>query len=1532
MSSLPASPASSDLVSVIVPAYNHQAFVAEAIESVLAQQVEFELIVIDDGSTDRTPEIVDQYRADPRVQVIHQRNAGSHAAINRGLSLARGRYVAILNSDDRFAPNRLATLVALARSRHPLPTFAVTGVRLIDGLGQVVEDVAHPWLVMYRQILEVWGREQDPLQTLLWGNFAVSTSNLFADRVLIDTLGPMRPRRYVLDWEYALRALARCPEAFVFRPDLPLLDYRMHGNNTILRGAVRNHLEAAHLLRSAIAAAWGPKLARPLRRIALLERFLRREEWLHRIHENKVLAASLNDVKQERDAAHAALAQGLENIETLKDQLRAAWTDVAASNERERLLDERLHARDAELQVTRSARDALLARTAHAEAEIRAMRASVSWRITSPLRRLMTYSRNRPALRRALLAARRVAAAAYRTVRGGAVAAPAGQGAGAHALAGPGDPAVPGTPLSPRCTADYAVWLAAEARALEALKAQAPRLVAALPQRPRFSIVVPVFDTDPAMLAAMLDSVSAQWYPDWELCVCDDASTRADTRALIDRRVQEEADAAQRESRARRFRFVRRERNGHIVTASNEALGLAQGDWVVLLDHDDLLAPHALLRLAQTIAEQPDAQLIYTDEDKLDEQGLRCLPFFKPDWSPALLVTQNYIGHLVCVRRALVRAVGGFRDETEGSQDYDLLLRIAQHLGNPPAGGRLDGRAAILHLPEVLYHWRMHAGSTSSSSGAKPYAHEAGRLALERALDTRYGDAFDWVEDGRFLFTYAPRFRRPDGLKVSLIVPTRDRIDLLDACVRSLRDTRAGADWELLILDNGSVEPASHDWFARIQQEDPRVRVLPASMAFNWSRLNNLGARSATGQVLLFLNNDTEVITEDWLGRMAEWALLPDVGTVGAQLLYGDGTIQHAGVAVGMGGWADHPFKAMAPEHFPSPTVSSQLTRNVLASTGACVAISRATFDALGGFDEEFEICGSDVEIALRAHRRGLQNVYLADVQLRHHESKTRSPHVPQNDFVQSQIHYAPYREQGDPFWNPNLSRDSTTPMASDRHVSALADRALAGGLLGAHAAITSHGPSGEAATADRPEAPGGAASSAARRASADAMASVERGSPGASVMRGDPATAADALASGGAALAGSSLPAAPAVPAGVAIDVPEVQPIVGRASPATGPRLNLLLPSLQPQHLFGGIATALQFFLELARDDGRLRIVLTDQADPPDPATLPESLRGWTVVDASDNGAAATEGRTIVAFGARADATLAVGAGDRFMATGWWTAYCAQRLLEWQARQYGADRHPLLYFVQDFEPGFYPWSTRYMLALSTYTWDGPLLPVFNTGLLRAYFERQDLHFERAWSFEPQLTPALARVWSQAEGGFDKRRRLIVYGRPGTPRNAFELVCQGLRHWCAHDHSSRSWDLHSLGEPHAPVPMPGDNRLVSLGKLSLDAYAAALSESAIGVSLMLSPHPSYPPLEMAQFGVRVVTNGFANKDLGAAAPGIVSLRAPTPEAIGEALAQLAEPWRNRRQVHVERPAQSLFSPAGAAWPFIDELRAGLGLR
>lgn len=431
-------------------------------------------------------------------------------------------------------------------------------------------------------------------------------------------------------------------------------------------------------------------------------------------------------------------------------------------------------------------------------------------------------------------------------------------------------------------------------------------------------------------------------------------------------------------------------------------------------------------------------------------------------------------------------------------------------------------------------------------------------------------------------------------------------------------------------------------------------------------------------------------------------------------------------------------------------------------------------------------------------------------------------------------------------------------------------------------------------------------------------------------------------------AIEGASPPAAGTADAVPQIEIFEATLIQGRRSTVSRPRVNLLLPTLKPEHVFGGILTALQFYLELIGDDVDARIILTDQGEPPE--TLPALLAGWRMADAddADEGAAQGEGadgagggtgrglpggagRLIVPFAERGFRTLAVREHDVFVATAWWTAYVAQRVLPWQAQAYGREMRPFIYLVQDHEPGFYPWSTRYTLAQSTYEFEGPMLGVFNTGLLRDYFSAQGYRFTRTWAFEPRLNATLA-AWHARQDAFDKRRRLIVYGRPGVPRNAFELVCQGVRHWSAIDPGAAHWEISSLGEAHGPVGLHQGNQIRSCGKLSLEQYAQTLAESALGVSLMYSPHPSYPPLEMAEFGIRTVTNTFANKDLSQRSADLISLRSATPEAIGETLKRLAAPWREQAVVRVGKPAVSLFSGSDQTYPFADEVRLAAGLQ
>lgn len=954
------------LVTVVLPAYNHTKYVVEAIESVRAQTfTRWELIVIDDGSTDDTLAVLQAYVAqcdDPRIRLLSQSNAGSHSTLNRGMARAKTPYLAILNSDDRYAPTRLERLVERAQTIGG-EAFIVTGLRLIDGDGQPLP-AAHWWNTMHRDTLKRWRLAQisspnPAMASLLWGNFTVSTSNFFMSRTLWQKLGPFKRLRYVPDWDYALRVANEMPHAFEFLDNEALFDYRLHGNNTILGGALHNHAEAYHVLRvfqKKCAAAGHPLPVHAIDRLHYLARFIRHEHTRQYAERQKTgWQSHVQALQSALDSARAAHEQSQREWQSQTQALQSALDSA-----RKKTGDS-----DALIGKQQAGIEQL-------EFQIHEMKSSRSWRVSAPLR---------------------VAGGLLRVVRAKARAA-------VRTLVGRRSPVGRVEAMTA-----YDQWLQAEHVTLEGMRLKADEWIQAMPHRPLISIVMPVHNTASAFLKAAIDSIRSQWYDRWEICICDDASSRPETRQLLTV-LQKQTD---------KLKVVRRETAGHIVHATNDAIALAQGEFVVFLDHDDELAPQALLRLAQTINGPSAPDFIYSDEDKRDEQGRRCLPLFKPQWSPTLQWAQNYVGHIMCVRRASLQQVGGLLEGSQGSQDHDLVLRLA-------AQG-----AKIEHLPEVLYHWRMHAASTSVSPQSKPYAHEAGKRAVARHLSERYGDQFDRVDDSDYTFVYQPRFRVPPNTLVSIIIPTRDKAALLDACIQSIHSHTTAIAYEILVLDNGSTEPETHTCFQRLTQ-DVRVRVIDAPMPFNWSRLNNIGRRHAQGQVLVFLNNDTEVITPDWLLRLAEYALLPDVATVGPLLLYPDHTIQHAGVVVGMGGWADHVFKNEPVQHYPTPYISSVVPRNVLANTGACVAIATAQFDALGGFDEAFEICGSDVELGIRGHKQGLLNVYLPAARLLHLESKTRTPHVPEVDFQQSALKYAPYRLAGDPFFNPNLDLSATSP------------------------------------------------------------------------------------------------------------------------------------------------------------------------------------------------------------------------------------------------------------------------------------------------------------------------------------------------------------------------------------------------------------------------------------------------------------------------------------------------------------------------
>ncbi len=406
-------------------------------------------------------------------------------------------------------------------------------------------------------------------------------------------------------------------------------------------------------------------------------------------------------------------------------------------------------------------------------------------------------------------------------------------------------------------------------------------------RQPRISVVLPVYNPNLQLLASAIDSIKSQIYEQWELCLADDASTDVEVRPFLEEQARSDA----------RIKLTFRERNGHISACSNSALQLATGEWCALLDQDDVVASDALAYVALEIDQHPDAGLIYSDEDKIDVAGARSEPFFKSDWNPELFLGQNYINHLGVYRADLLRAIGGFREGFEGSQDYDLALRCVERL-QP---------AQVRHIPRILYHWRAVAGSLAAVVDAKPYAKEAARRAINdslgrRRIAARVEPCPESPESHRVIY----ELPEPAPL-VSVVIPTRDRVELLEQCLTSLRERTDYPSLELIIVDNGSTEAKAREFLATIGQQS-HTQVLRDDGSFNFSRLINRGAAAARGDVLLLLNNDIEASEPGWLREMVSHAIQPQAGAVGARLWYPDGTLQHGGVILGLGGVAGHAF------------------------------------------------------------------------------------------------------------------------------------------------------------------------------------------------------------------------------------------------------------------------------------------------------------------------------------------------------------------------------------------------------------------------------------------------------------------------------------------------------------------------------------------------------------------------------------------------------------------------------------------------
>ncbi len=515
---------------------------------------------------------------------------------------------------------------------------------------------------------------------------------------------------------------------------------------------------------------------------------------------------------------------------------------------------------------------------------------------------------------------------------------------------------------------------------------------------PLISIIMPVYNTPVQYLKKAIDSVIDQSYPHWELCIADDASDHNDTLQLL-RKYAEKYD---------RIHVTFRSTNGNICLASNSALDLAKGEYVAFLDHDDMLAPNALLEIVKVINSAGDAKFIYSDEDKIDEKGRRFDPHFKSDWNPDMFLSQNYITHLTVIKKSLLDEVGAFRAGYEGAQDYDLFLRITDKLTSNE----------IVHIEKILYHWRAFEGSTAFDPKAKSYTSEAGLNALKDHF--LHKNEHVHVEMGMLPNTYKVNYPIVSEPLVTLIVPTRDGYTILSKCINSILEQTIYKNYEIIIIDNQTTELRTLEYFDDLIKRHQHIRIVKYDKEFNYSAINNFAVSHAKGELIGLINNDVEVISCHWLTEMVQHALREAVGAVGAKLYYDDDRVQHAGVILGIGGVAGHShkyFKRSAHGYFSR----LKIIQNYSAVTSACLVLRRSIYEEVGGMNEEhLKIAFNDVDFCLKVQEKGYRNVWTPYVELYHHESVSRGP----EDNKAKVARFAKERQYMQETWNSRLKKD----------------------------------------------------------------------------------------------------------------------------------------------------------------------------------------------------------------------------------------------------------------------------------------------------------------------------------------------------------------------------------------------------------------------------------------------------------------------------------------------------------------------------
>ena len=554
---------------------------------------------------------------------------------------------------------------------------------------------------------------------------------------------------------------------------------------------------------------------------------------------------------------------------------------------------------------------------------------------------------------------------------------------------------------------DYAEWLERYAMLDHLELAAVKEHLKQAGNLPLISIVMPVYNPNLIWLQAAIESIQNQVYPHWQHCIADDKSNNPKVREELLRY----------QALDKRIKVIFRETNGHISAASNSALELATGEWIALMDQDDVLTPEALYYVFLALQQNPAAGLIYSDEDKIDETGKRFSPYFKSDWNPDLFLSHNMICHLGVYKTGLVKAVGGFRVGTEGSQDYDLALRCIETLTSDQ----------IVHIPRVLYHWRSHPDSTAQSGSNKGYALRVGQQVLNEHFQRMGINATSELLD---FGMYRTRYELPDPRPlVSLIIPTRNGLKLLRQCIESIVAKTDYTNYEIIIVDNNSDEEDTLKYLDKISREE-RIQVIRDTRPFNYSALNNSAAKAVKGEYIGLINNDIEVISGNWLSEMVGLASQLGVGAVGARLWYPDNTLQHGGVILGISGVAGHSHKGL-PRNAPGYFGRAQLIQTLSAVTAACLIVRKDIFWEVGGLDEEnLKVAFNDVDFCIRVREAGYRNVWTPYAELYHHESASRgledTPEKKRRFYSEAKFIQQRWGKilREDPAYSPNLTLD----------------------------------------------------------------------------------------------------------------------------------------------------------------------------------------------------------------------------------------------------------------------------------------------------------------------------------------------------------------------------------------------------------------------------------------------------------------------------------------------------------------------------